>query len=493
MPRSARALTWLLIAAWVGMATWVWRSTVPVVPESVLDIGRRAAWFPGPPGTLLLHEQQHSAVRRGIVAHGPLSIYDARDDRIHRSVLTREDEILTLMWGDPPLAVVQRIGGVFVVNLQHGADVCRLRDAPVCTSARLVADRGVVVVDQEGAVAAGYDARSGELLWEAPGFRLPIRDEDYEGVKDHLLLFQSRQPVTAGSVMIVGLSSSTPRQLRNVRTGEILNRFGDLTGTNRLHVFPDSGLMFVMRFPTLAGGVNDDPAAELFDFETGERLWSGFVTWFPRFASDDREELRDEWWDRSSGALLAITWRPGTRGALAAPPVRPEGPVSPLEGRRVGAGRYTLRTFARSRHGLARWLLPQAQRWNLSWLSQQLSQTVNQTWLIDHEHGGRLGPFPDHPGQAADVPGGNEFVVIVGADERQLHRYRLPPRRNWAWLFGWGLLPPVALFALGWRWKLRGTSRSLSPGALPSPSAAGQKSTGDAGDARQFPPSPATP
>jgi hypothetical protein len=410
-----RWLPWLAAITWIAVVFWYWKTLVPLVPQLVMD--RKDRFFvtnPAQPGVPFLVQQ-----------NGTVDVVDPESGSLTRI-------------GEFPGHFEHTMPGLAITGASYESDLVRLSDVSRLSSIRwkdryedgdsyLLAMDGNVLISRLGWTATAFDVQTGKELWSRNGIR-SVRTGSATGFE---LVRVDWQEVPQSQAD--GRWGKRHCYLVDARTGEPDPRFRNIPRLGWIVNSPDRTKLAVL----------NGSWVRMFDIATGRPLWASESPQneAARF-SPDGSEFQVPYLIGSHFAGLA-RWNSVEGRVLESGPtsaIAHKEPLSP-------DGRFSVHTVAVRAAPL--FLIDALNRWGFYRVARAINRSSYRV-IVDNRRQAIVG-------RLADTESFQEVHAVVFDDARQqvcvlgsktIAWYSLPPRRDWQWLVGWGVGPPLVVWCI---------------------------------------------
>jgi hypothetical protein len=440
----------LIFALWLAGVSWYWRGFVSLAPaatvrtESSVWLGTTSA------NELMLARMRYAdATNTRVERSGPIEFWSLPGCQKTHELLTSEDAIIAGPLPRNGDILIRRKGRLVLLNAYSGQTVASFPDVPEAREFARIPDKPEVLI------ADRTDAHLFEFGQETPRWTAPVT-------------WLRGQPA-GGFVSVSWRSAKSPTAskakatLLNLDTGEPDHRFDHLGRIFNIVLSPNGKWAIVQ--------INRDKMTPfrivLCDVNTGQVLWTLPGTTGvdePAFSADgqevhatvlspDRKRIIQRWQSQDGSP------RPDLKPGEASPLNRD--PTNGQYGYWYSGGRNADTALKRTLDQMNNYFGSKGIRLYLDLGSPRVYVRDLRTQEI-------LGPLPAES-QFTYLPGRKGLISF---HYPYLRYYSLPPHRDYWWLAGWAVLPPLSLVALTkcWkRWRLRRTTRHLFPNAQPRP------------------------
>jgi hypothetical protein len=433
----------LIFAVWLAAVTWFWWQNVPLVPTKSVQIPSDAyvSPIPSPAGELVIMPWGVRA--NTTIRLGPVQFWKFPEGQIVRSLLTEKDEIIAGSSFTTP-TLIRRNGQLEVIDPKTGQSITKLPDRPNANNYRYLAERRQVLI-QNGNDLELFDFDAAEPRWIAKGTMIFLGLVTPDLILAHLPDPKGR----AGTFDGVGFVS--------IETGLPDPRFTRMGKAWNIHTSRDGRLAMVY-FP--------NAQRSMYDVETGRHLWTMplmLPSYRYSFSPDGSEYIA--YLGTRTEPRDPIRWRTSDGQELPK--------LSGEEMRKVLIPKSTNRYFVKSERldtyrTVKEWIASINRFLSRTGTMISVRLPTTRYSIVDTTSGRAIGVLPDNL-DAITLPSDLGFVVPTNGI---LHYFSMPPDRDYWWLAGWALLPPLSLVAIikgRKQWRLQRARRCVDQvrGELP--------------------------
>jgi len=422
--------------AWVAGVVWFWLHFVPLSSIVMSASDDRMSCHGAMASGKLLFTGYLNPKDSSQLFVGPARSVDPQTGRDDWRRFDENDRILDVITGAESLAIIDHDHHLSILDCETGQILPSWSMQSVsATAARLSHNASLVAVNDSGRLAIS-DVETGEQLWSCA-----VSDPhcEFEFVSSNLL-------------WILSASADRIEEIRDAKTGQMRHPQAMIDWYSKEHVSPDGRLL-------VSSSTTDyDDTARMFDLETGDVAWT-FPLWVSpshvHFSSDGSEVLCAA---SQAGKISIARWRAADGRVLLEAPQgasSSEAALSPDGRFAVGVEPVSVTWFERARYRLSQWS-------GLNWGSQSL-RLMTRLAVMDATVGLRHG-FVDCEGVCRFNVSNEGLAVWRWGEMARFAAF--PPRRNWLWVFAWGLAP-IAVFEVFlslWRCRAGGPGDSAQSG-----------------------------
>lgn len=406
--------------AWCGAVVWFWQNCVPVLPTSVIQ-PRDAIWQVGysDAGEIVFcgRSEDDEGNPRAV---GPLHVWEPSTGVLSREFLKPEDQILGISLGDRGVSVAKTDGVLRAIDLVTGRVLYERPASGQAEQVFISPDERLLSVVSGGTFAI-CDLSTGHELWSKS-------DAIFERFDNAArVTVRGRRPNAA---------FGRPVWLFDAMTGEPAAPEPVRDAVKRTRV-SEQGDYAIVSF-----GSDDVRVCER---STGVSLWSlppKVAPYHFRFSADGSQVLVPY---RAKTGIRFARWMTSDGEVIEAYPAGAE----TLSGAFVSHDqRYGVVLEERGIGGFPPGLVRIVNGWGLGWSGRIGSE--GESVLVTDYHSDRRYRIAGANTQPLMSPDGTGFAMstVEGLDY-----YEFPPRRNWWWLTGWCILPPLVIRFLRSRWR----------------------------------------
>jgi hypothetical protein len=426
----------IFTVAWCGAVFWFWQNCVPVLPDSVIR-PRDANWHVGytRAGEIVFCGRAESD--EGVLSMaGPLHFWEPSTGRLDREFLDDRDRILGLSLGDQGVAMIRRDDRLRMIDLRTGQVLLERPAAEQLEQVSFSLDEKLVSIAVGGTFTI-CDVREGRERWSKP-----------EATFDR---FDDAGRVTARGHRSNG-ASGRPALMFDAWTGEPTTPDPASVSAKQTQLSSRGGYSIV------SFGADD---LRVCDKQTGKSLWSlphGIPPYQFRFSFDGSHVVIPY---RTTLGVRFARWK-----AVSGDVVEPLPPGAEAHSRAFASHdeRFAVVSEERGVGGFPAGMVRFVNGFGLGWSGRIGAE--GESVLVRDYHSDRRYRVAGENVQPLMSPDGTGFAMST-ADG--LEYYEFPPRRNWWWLAGWCLLPPLTFRFLHGRWRaVKQHLRASMPTFFPS-------------------------
>lgn len=410
----------ILALLWLGAATWLWDRAVPLVPTHLAALeDREGPYFLPAAGEFMTTQRAPQDDRAGSQhGVGPIEFRD-----IHTGEVRREQFDATVVLKAWDLEkrdriVIEQDGRIRLARLSTGETICEVPEA-AGTSRFMFAAEGQVLLAEMNDGVSGFDPATGQRLWSREDIKIARYIQNTGPRYAPLLGHPMNRPADR---------SFTRVELVDWRTGQPAPVIGMLPNVHRAIGTRDGRFMAVHETASFK--------CTMYDAGTGAALWTkeGSIPEVARF-NEDGTELQIPY-QHPDGTLGLARWATANGAEIA--PI----PVSNLPSNSVFSADGRLAVDHRMHWKVPVWLWAQAVHRNWQRLAAAFGPE-SRLCVIDVATGGEIGSLHPDENLHMAVDDGKGFVTRRNS---AVVYYTFPPKRDWMWLFKWGVVPPLTLW-----------------------------------------------
>lgn len=412
--------------AWCFAVILYWRAKVPLVPTRTLEFRDRivVAGFTQEGELAVCRLPSEPITMDGPRGRGPFEFWSLPEGTKVAETLSSDDLLVSYQMAPTGEAVIKREGKFFVAKVRTGEVISQIPSETSCDSPFVIA-KGTRLVYGDGSRLRLFnlDARreawafDGTLRWYwrfGPGFVVATRAAEPPGAND---------PPRLRNVVV----------LLDLETGQLDHRFehlGELREVVAAEEYPYAVIATTTK-------------RVVCDALTGKERWqvesSAGLTDF-RF-EDDGAVVRCESKD-DAGNVFIVRWRAADGTELARIPKA----QSDVEYRfQVPKSRYAMDSAVVEASWLTKSINERLTKWKLP-PDLRFDEKKKVLRVTDLEWNATLGQIPGESGFPILKRDGSGCVI---PEDRHVQYFAFPPSRNWVWLLGWALIPPILIRVLG--------------------------------------------
>jgi len=422
-------LRWMvLVGLWAGLVTWHWLSAIPLVPTLSVAHGGHVGILPSDRGLILFHHELDASRRWS--GTGPLEFWDAREGRITRQLLSRDDEMIwNQSYREAPdgYVLIRRDGQLVLIELESGQVLGTFEDVPKVDSYFVHKQRNQLVVNADRNVSC-FRFDQTKPQWN-------MQDASVESMAAGDILSVARWKVSPSRKGARRIDSV----LIHLETGGLDRRFEAMGKAWSSKLTSDGRLALVRR---TTGPSNQ----EIYDVAAGKVLWQPAVATDEslRFSPDGREVVI--WRSTNLGPVDVRRLRAEDGQAIVGEP-----PAELLASLPAGALKYLIRDVTDlSGTQIQKWRDALNQFWMKVGLHGMIVARGQEVRLVEAATGRDLGRLPSES-RFTFTEQQRELVAVTPT---HVQTYSLPPRRDYGWLAEWIVGPPLVLFLAGRWWRV---------------------------------------